>query len=190
MENTLDQILGLIYQVQDNDEKLMQIHKCIDEIVSDEQNKHALKIPDEFENMVLSIAETIDSGQLVYVNKDTLQLEEVIPDMEDPDDFKFNYGDCDWAVKPQFYEWENVIRLAPMDSHDSFRIMEAFANSIDDDEFSQQLFQLLNKRNPFANFKWKIDNSAYREEWFAFKLKRTEAYVRECIWSDFEKNKQ
>jgi hypothetical protein len=150
MNDILDEILGHIRLVRDDKEEL-------------------LEIPEKFEKLLNPIAQSIDCGQIVYINLNTMQTEEVIPDMEDPENFELNYGNCDWAREPEFYKWENTIRLAPLESHESFRIMEAFAENMEDEEFKEQLFYALNHRKPFASFKWKIDNSQYRQDWFDFK---------------------
>jgi hypothetical protein len=39
----------------------------------------------------------------------------------------------------------------------------------------------LNNRKPFANFKYHIDNSDYRQDWFDFKKHYLEAYVKELL---------
>ncbi len=127
------------------------------------------------------------SGQIVYLNLDTMETEDVIPDMEDPEDFEMNYGECDWAEEPKFYKWENTMRFEPLESHGSFRIMEAFAERMGDEDFQGELFDILNDRKPFANFKWRIDNSKYRQDWFDFKQQWLEGCVRETIWSELNK---
>ncbi|GBD89199.1 hypothetical protein BMS3Abin03_03149 [bacterium BMS3Abin03] len=51
----------------------------------------------------------------------------------------------------------------------------------------ENLFKILNRRSPFANFKAEIDESDYRERWFEFRDKKYEEYVREeLLENDFE----
>ncbi|MBN1181101.1 MAG: hypothetical protein JXB49_02360 [Bacteroidales bacterium] len=43
------------------------------------------------------------------------------------------------------------------------------------------MIKILNRKSPFANFKAEIESSAYRKEWFAFRTKRHEEYVKEQL---------
>lgn len=183
MNEILSQVLAHIRLVAEDKQKLQKILDFILEEIYEEPEEEALEIPERFEKLLNPIAQSIDCGQIVYINLDTLQTEEVTPDMEDPEEFELNYGDCDWATGPEFYKWENTIRFEPLDSHQSFEIMEAFAENMEDEKFREQLIYALNNRKPFANFKWKIDDSRYRQNWFDFKQERLENHVREIIWS-------
>lgn len=184
MKDILSEILSHIQLVRDDKQKLQKILDFILEEIYSEPEEESLEIPDKYEKLLNSIAQSIDCGQIVYINTNTMQTEDVVPDMEDPEEFNFNYGDCEWAVEPEFYKWENTLRIAPPESHESFEIMEAFAETLEDENFCGQLYHALNQRKPFANFKWKIDNSPYRQDWFDFKQKWLEGYVREIIWSE------
>ncbi len=59
--------------------------------------------------------------------------------------------------------------------------MAAFVEQLDDNPALQsQLIAALNKRKPFREFKWVIDNSGiYREKWFEFKHEKIKAWVVE-----------
>jgi len=48
-------------------------------------------------------------------------------------------------------------------------------------KLKNQLIFALNHRKPFANFKWQVENSEYRNEWFAFKANRKEKHVRDIL---------
>lgn len=187
MNEILSQVLGHIRLVADDKEKLQKILNFIVAEIYEEPEEETLEIPERFEKLLNPIAQSIDCGQVVYINLDTMETEEVVPDMEDPEDFELNYGDCDWATEPAFYKWENTIRFEPLEPHESFKIMEAFAENMGNEKFREQLFHALNHRKPFANFKWKIDNSNYRQNWFDFKQQRLENHVREVIWSELNK---
>lgn len=45
------------------------------------------------------------------------------------------------------------------------------------ENFANKLFTALDRRKPFANFKYLIDYSDYRKDWFAFKQNQLMAYV-------------
>ena len=68
-----------------------------------------------------------------------------------------------------------------MDSMQSFRVMEDFANSLSDDAFRDRLIHQLSQRKPFSKFKWTIDNSNYRQDWFDFKEQAYLQWVRQQL---------
>lgn len=182
MNDILDEVLGHIRLIKDDKEKLQKLLDFILEEIYEDEDDEPLEIPEKFEKLLNPIAQSIDCGQIVYLNLDTMELEDVAPDMEDQEDFEINYGDCDWAQEPEFYKWEHTMRFEPLEPHESFRIMKAFAENMEDKKFREQLFFALDNRKPFASFKWKIDNSKYRQDWFDFKQKSNEGHIREIIW--------
>jgi hypothetical protein len=59
------------------------------------------------------------------------------------------------------------------ESNDSFFVMEDFANQVNETKLQQKLFNALNRKHPFREFKFVLDNSGeYRNVWFYFKNKR------------------
>jgi Uncharacterised protein family (UPF0158) len=60
-----------------------------------------------------------------------------------------------------------------MEPSDSFIVMEDFAEQVNDTKLQEKLFNALNRKHPFREFKFVIDNSGdYRNAWFDFKNKR------------------
>jgi len=58
--------------------------------------------------------------------------------------------------------------------------MESFAeNEVGDKRFRAKLITALSDSNPFRHFKTIIDNSNYRQEWFAFKDQWYLEYVKQ-----------
>jgi len=57
--------------------------------------------------------------------------------------------------------------------------MERFADQMEDKELQTELYNALNRRKPFRNFKDSVDHSPYRQNWFDFKAKKLEKYVAE-----------
>lgn len=67
----------------------------------------------------------------------------------------------------QFFDFEML------ESHDSFQIMADFAEQVDHPRLQSKLIKVLNRKKPFQNFKWEIDNSGpYRQQWFEFRKVR------------------
>jgi short-subunit dehydrogenase involved in D-alanine esterification of teichoic acids len=69
-----------------------------------------------------------------------------------------------------------------MESYESFEIMADFAENVDSRELRASLINALNKKHPFQNFKWIVDNSGlYRQKWFDFKNQRLIEWVEEKL---------
>lgn len=74
----------------------------------------------------------------------------------------------------------------PLESHESFEIIRKFTDSLEDKKLQKQLANALNNRKPFANFKFIIDNSKYRQDWFDFKKRCLEEHVKELLLQKLE----
>lgn len=125
--------------------------------------------------MINEIAQFLDAGQICYVHKDSKDIKAII-DTNNWAEADLELWDED--IKEVENNADQYWRIEPMRSGEAFGIMEKFAQQVDNDKLSEQLFRALNKRKPFQNFKFIIDNSGdYREQWFAFKQKLYEEYV-------------
>ncbi len=143
------------------------------------------EIPDHFEKLVPQIADAIDAGLICYLNAETLETE-VIPQMLMNDQREFDAitdtGPEDENFKHE--SWDKYYVFEPPESDESFQIMESFADELNDLPLRDQLFNVLNRRKPFANFKAIIDNSKQRQNWFDFKKNWLEKHVRKLIWKE------
>ena len=59
--------------------------------------------------------------------------------------------------------------------------MEAFVRQLKDNRVAEKLFDILNHKKPFAHFNAYMHNSKYREDWFQYRQKQLENYVRRLI---------
>lgn len=128
--------------------------------------------------LIKSIAEEIDTGMICFLNTDTLEVESVLGESYN------TFGDSDFKnfyqeVYDKVDNWANFIRIEPPESWQSFKIMEDFIETgiSDDDSVKKRLWDAISKRKPFQNFKYIIDNSRYRQDWFDFKQLWLEKYV-------------
>jgi hypothetical protein len=129
---------------------------------------------------IKEIAEQLDCGFSCFINKKT---REIISLYGDEDDF-FEEDDDSWADDRKKIEKKpgDYLEIEKMESWDSFKIMEGFADSVDSIKLRRELINVLNQRKPFSKFKWVIDNSGeYREKWFAFKAERIQEWVKEQV---------
>ena len=78
---------------------------------------------------------------------------------------------------PDVNDWlhgHEVVSIEPLDSHESYSVMERFALSRPDGQ-SQRLRDTLSMRRPFRMFKDMVDRLGIAEEWYAW---RDEALLR------------
>jgi hypothetical protein len=61
--------------------------------------------------------------------------------------------------------------------------MENFVDEVNDINLQGKLINALRKK-PFANFKYLVENSDYRQQWFDFRKTQYEFYVWDIIKTD------
>jgi len=141
-------------------------------------------LPDE---TVREIAEMLDCGHICYLNLDTNETV-----------FTLNPGSWEYCETPdedsglleEVDSWERRITLTPPESFESFKFMEGFVDELPERESSlrSRLVSALSNNHPFARFKAIVDSCPYRQDWFAYKQKCLEAYVRDEISLAYNKD--
>jgi hypothetical protein len=126
---------------------------------------------------IKEIADHLETGMICYFSRKTREIKAVL-----------NFDDMPYADDEL---WQDLIQeieenLADYDayegmsSRDSFNIMVDFIGNVDNTDLKASLITAINKRKPFANFKWQIDNSGeYRQKWFDYRKKRYLEWVKE-----------
>jgi hypothetical protein len=69
------------------------------------------------------------------------------------------------------------IKIEILESFESFKIIKRFVSQIADEQLQAELENILEQKKPFQNFKNRIDNSDYRQNWFDFKQNELEKIV-------------
>ena len=180
-DQLLNQILPILHSVKDDEGKLQQILDFLLEEIYEEPDEELI-IPERYRELVRKTAESIDCGMIWYINPETLEMEDVPKsllegyyDLEEEDD-----DDDNEMLNQAHRKWEKCIEVEPRESSESFRIMEQFIGQVGDKKLSGKLVNALRNRHPFSNFKNLIDNSEFRENWFAFKRQKLE----ELVWGE------
>jgi hypothetical protein len=122
------------------------------------------------------IADGLSANHICFYNPDTLVVEDIPKSLYEELDFDAEWED-DNEFGLSFMKWENCIKIEPLDSRESFNIMDRFVDRLNNKKEANKLTQALNGRKPFANFNHIIHNSDCRDEWFAFRQKELERYV-------------
>ena len=121
------------------------------------------------------------------MNTETFEMEDVPALLiNDPQEFEGIVGESAKSMGLKYVDWENYICIEPLDSNESFMIMEDFTETMNDLHMRQRLTNALSHRKPFANFKQLIDNSDFRQNWFDFKQHYLENHVKSLLDQEFD----
>lgn len=178
-----NEILAIIRTVFDDKKALEKIHAFLIAEIYEEPEPE--KIPTKYKKVVSEIADGLSAELICFFNPDTFEVEDIPKELAyDPEEFEMMTGETFESAGLKHDEWNNCITIEPMESHESFKIMEYFVDEIKDTNFQEKLINALNKKKPFANFKYLVENSDYRQKWFDFRKARYELYVWDVIKTD------
>lgn len=188
-DELLQQILLIIHEVKEDERELQKILDFLqDEIIIPDEEEKEVQLPEKYNAVVKEIAGSIDAGQVCFLNTNTLQIDKIPFQLHsDPWAYKMETGMRLKDFKPKYTRWKKYMTIEPLESHESYEIMEKFAEQLDNSGLKSQLVYALNNQKPFANFKRTIDNSEFRQDWFDFKDKQLQNYVRAMIEIEIQK---
>lgn len=132
------------------------------------------------QNVVREIAQELDCGNDCYYN---LKNNEIIAipnfsQISDEAEFKEAFqADLTRVEK----EKADLIKFEVLESFESFKIMERFVEQLPDHKFQSELDNVLANKKPFQNFKYLIDHSDFRKEWFEFKQSELERIIEKKL---------
>ncbi len=178
-----DEILGMLYTIRDDQHKLEILHEFMTNNIHEEPIRE--DIPEKYKEAVREIAENLLAGFVCFFNPDTLEVESLPKDLvEDPEEFELMTGESWESEERKHEQWGKCIEIIPMESNEAFRIMEDFTGQVDNQHLQKKLVSALNNRGPFANFKFLVEGSDYRDQWFEFRQQATEWYVWDLLSID------
>ena len=129
------------------------------------------------EKLIGEIADELDMGMECYYHIPTGSYESH-PDTDHPD------FDPQWWQEPLdkiAADRDSYLQVYGMGSHESFQVMEDFAEALPDGKFKIILLDRLERPKPFRNFRDAVDESEYRDDWFAFKKKAYMNWVKKQL---------
>jgi hypothetical protein len=130
-------------------------------------------------DQIREIAEELDCGMRCYINKETGEIKTILNFESWQTDNREPWKD---VLNELDENWDKYVEIERMESHESFELMADFAENVDSRELRDSLINALNKKHPFQNFKWVVDNSGpYRQKWFDFKNQRLIEWVEKKI---------
>jgi hypothetical protein len=130
-------------------------------------------------DQIKEMAELLDMSMRCFWHDKTKEVFSV----PDATQMPMDLGDWDDDLEKLETHFDEYQEIEPMDSTESFKIMEDFLDTIpDSDRIKQQLVYALNGRKPFRNFKQVIhETDYYRQEWFAFKEQKMQDWMRSQV---------
>lgn len=131
------------------------------------------------EKQIEEIADNLDCGMRCFYNLKTGEIKTILNF-----DSWIGADEEPWEEESKTIDetWGDYFEFIGFESHESFRIMADFAERIEDKTLQDKLINALNKRKPFQNFKWQIDNSGeFRQLWFEYKKMRYIQKVQDQI---------
>ncbi len=149
-------------------------------------DKQMLKLT---QDQIKEIAEELDCGMRCYINKETGEIKSVLNFESWNTDDREPWNDVLNEIEEN---WDKYLEIDGMESHESFKVMADFAENVNSKELRNALIDALNRKHPFQNFNWVMDNSGtYRKEWFDFKNQKLIEWVRNQIEIiDFENHNE
>jgi hypothetical protein len=131
-----------------------------------------MRLTDE---QIREIAEELDCGFRCFWNRQSNELL-FVPDLDKNPEMENEVYDEDFEkLDNNFFDYNEI---KPMESSDTFEMMEEFTELVDNSELKNKLATALARKKPFREFKFIIDNSGIdREKWFDFKNKKLKEWV-------------
>ncbi|GAP71677.1 hypothetical protein SAMD00024442_16_32 [Candidatus Symbiothrix dinenymphae] len=192
-QQLLDEILPLLHSIKDDEGKLATLLRFMqEEFVEEEieQNDYDFKekLPEKYRDIVKQMADSLSAGFVCFFNPDTLEMEDIPQSLLREmvfDDDEDEESDEDSPFNLNHDKWDKCTKIEPLESSESFVIMENFVEQLPNGSEKNRLIQALNGRKPFANFNNVIHNSKYRENWFDFRQKELEKHVIQNYFYDY-----
>lgn len=135
-------------------------------------------MPTLTEEQIKEIADQLDCGFRSFWHRQTGELIFV------PDFSNNPYADSEFyedVLEKLDNNFGDYIEIEKPQSSDSFEIMANFTKQLNDNnKLKNELINALNKKKPFREFKFVIDNSGvYRQQWFDFKNAQLKQWVND-----------
>jgi len=171
--NLLDQCLAILYKIKDDNKSLetllefMEVNFMPNKPIITSLPDCKLQIDTKYRPVVKEIAGYLEIGHIVFVNPETLEIDSIPKDHDTlMIDYEFDYDKV-----------EDWIEIEPLESHESFKIMESFVESLPAGKEKDKLANAIEGHKPFANFNHLIHISKERENWYKYRTCWLEKYI-------------
>ena len=134
------EILAIIRTVWEDKKALQKIHSFLLSEIYEELEPE--KIPEKYKKVVSEITDSLLAGLICFFNPDTFEVEDIPKELAyDPEEFEMSTGESFESAGLKHDTWQNYLTIKPMESHESFKIMEYFVKEVKDINFQKRLMQ-------------------------------------------------
>ncbi len=123
------------------------------------------------------IAQELEAGMKVYINKETSEIKPFF----DVDDLGGITGFWEKDIEEIENKWCDYVIISKMESWEEYKVMEAFMEEVEDEALQEKLVNVLERKSPFGHFKSIVGRSSFRQNWFDFRLRKYETYVKDQL---------
>ncbi len=175
--NLLDKCLSILHSIKADKAGLEKLLEFMEgEFVSKAPivtllPDYKLQIDEKYRPVVKDIADSLGAGEVVFVNPENLEIDHI------PIDYEIYTDDLEPEYKFDYKRVKKWIKIEPLESRESYKIMESFVESLPEGKEKNKLANAVGGYKPFANFSRLIHNSRERENWFKYRICRFEKYV-------------
>lgn len=132
------------------------------------------------EKIIKEIAESIDCSEVVFLHKETHELLSYPVAENGYVDEEFDF------IKEEIMEVIDTdpakyIRFDPLNSRESFQMMEDFIETIKNERLRARLIDAISIRKPFRNFRNAVEEEGVLDDWYAYKDAYLQMYVRDRL---------
>jgi hypothetical protein len=129
------------------------------------------------DEQIITLADNLECGLRCFVHKESRKIVTI------PEAVFETGNDSEEFWEKSFKEIEKDINsyfvIERMQTHESFKLMEKFADLVENKILQQKLVLALNKPKPFSNFKYEVENSgSYKQRWYDFKKQQLIEWVK------------
>ena len=120
------------------------------------------------QNLIKEIAQELDCGNDCFYNIKTKEIITIPSFFETLDETEFKkifQSDLTRIEKQK----DDLIKFEVLESFQSLKIMEEFVRQLSDQQLQSELENILANKKPFQNFKFIIEQTEFRNNWFEFK---------------------
>jgi hypothetical protein len=128
------------------------------------------------QNLIKKIAQELDCGNDCYYNKKNNEIITISSYFESLDEAEFKEIFQSELAKIEKQK-EYLTKFQALEGFQSFKIMEEFVKQLPNKILQLELENILVNKKPFQNFKFIIDQSEFRNNWFEFKQSELEKIV-------------
>jgi hypothetical protein len=139
------------------------------------------ELPEKYNHEIIGrITQAIEGDIICYLNPETLEIEYIPKNSE-----KQGSGH---AEPLNHKHWKECYVFHPLEEKERLEIINKYFEWIEDENFKEELYYILESNNPIANFNAFINNSHHNTDWFLFNMDYIKDRVRYTIYKELNQN--